>query len=140
VKILVLILSVAISLFILSGCGDSDGSVDPVPETPPDEIVGFWKLNKIVKDGVDLTDDCTTRTAMTVLETNSFYGKDWDAVLNDCLATEFNGPWVHRTGNLYTFAVHGKEYTQVLNEDTLTADFIHAFDGKHYMLEYIRLP
>ncbi len=137
-KNLVFILSVAISLSILSGCGDSDSDIEPRLETPTDDIVGSWKMTKIIKDGVDLTDDCTTRSDMTISKTNTFSGKDYDAEQNDCVLTNFNGKWVHKTGNKYTFSIYGKEFIMEIYGDTLRADFIHAFDGKHYIEEHIR--
>ena len=144
-KNLVLILSVAISLSILSGCRDSDDLIDPSPDPSPDpgpddDIVGYWKMTKIIKDGVDLTDDCTTRSDMTISNINSFTGKDYDydAVQNTCPLTTFGGGWVHETGNRYTFEVLGNEWTQELNGDTLTGEFIHAFDGQHYIEEHVR--
>jgi len=135
---LVLILSVVISLSILSGCGDSGSDIEPRLETPTDDIVGSWKMTKIIKDGVDLTDDCTTRSVMTISKVKSFSGDDYDAVQNDCVLTKFSGQWVHKTGNKYTFTISGKEFIMELNGDILTADFIHAFDGKHYIEEHIR--
>lgn len=138
-KNLVLILSLAISLSILSGCSDSD-SMDPGLETPPDDIVGFWEMTKIVKDGVDLTDDCTTRSYMSISETNKFSGHDYDFIQsqNDCLLTTFKGEWVYLISNLYTFTIFGHDFTMEIYGDSLRAEFIHAFDGKYYIEEYIR--
>jgi hypothetical protein len=139
-KYLILILCVSISLSIISGCGDSDSSIGPGTETPPDDIVGYWKLTKIVKNGVDLTDDCTTRSDMEITKSGNFFGDDYDydVVQDLCLLNKFGGDWVHETSNEYTLSILGNEYTTKLNGDTLTADFIHAFDGKHYMLEHLR--
>ena len=137
-KTQVLILSVAMSLFILSGCDDPDSSLNPGPETPSDDIIGYWDMTKIVKDGVDLTDDCTTRSDMTISDRGRFSGNDYDLEQNDCVLTLFNGEWVYLASNLYTFTIYGNDYISELNGDTLTSDFIHPFDGKHYELEYIR--
>ena len=139
-KNLVFILSVAISLFILSGCDDSESIIVVPPETPDDDIVGYWKMTKIVKDGVDLTDDCTTRTYQSIRETNKFSGHDYDydAERNDCLLTLFNGEWLPLTSNLYTFTIYGNDYISELNGDTLTSAFFHPFDGQYYELEYNR--
>ena len=145
-KNLVLILSVAISLSILCGCSDSDSTIIPgsetetETETPPDEIIGYWKLTKIVKDGIDLTDDCTTQSDMTITKFNTISGKDYDVVQNGCfLSRNFSGRWVHKNSNKYTFSIFGNPFNVVLNSDTIIrSDFIHAIDGQHYLLEHIK--
>ena len=137
-KNLVLILSIAISLIILSGCGDSDSFIDPGLETPPDDIVGFWNMTKIVKDGIDLTDDCTTRSNMSILTGSGFFGDDYDAVQYDCLLTGFRGNWVHKSGNKYTFNIYGNDFIMELNGDNLKTEFLHQFDGQYYIEEYVR--
>jgi len=147
-KNLVFVFSVAISLSIISGCGD-DTIIDPGPEIesgpekPIDDIAGIWKLTKIIKDGVDLTDDCTTRSVQTISNFNSFFGDDYDydVAQNDCLLTKFSGLWFPPetgNGNKYTFSNFGKEFIMELYGDTLTADFVHFFDGQHYLEEWIR--
>lgn len=136
-KNLILILSVAISLSMLWACNDAAG-VDPPPT--PDPIVGHWKMTKIVKDGVDLTDDCTTRSDILISKDNSFSGHDYDAVGDGCVLTNFSGTWVRfsKTTNRYTFIIHGAEFIVELNGDKLRAEFTHEFDGKLYIEEHIR--
>ena len=144
-KNLVFILSVAISLSIISGCSDSDIDPgpeinEPGPEIPPDDIVGYWQMTKIIKDGVDLTDECTTRSFMNISKLHSFVGDDfdYDVVNDDCLLTKFVGGWVHKIDNQYTFDIYEKEFIIELYGDTIRAEFIHFFDGQHYMEEHVR--
>ena len=137
-KYIVLILSAAISLFIVSGCSSTIEDPEPPEEVEVDVIVGNWKLTKIIKDGIDLTDDCTTQSLMVIKKTNLFSGDDYDAVENDCLLTKFSGIWDHKISNEYTFSILGNEFIIELYGDTIRTDFIHAFDGKHYMEEHLR--
>jgi hypothetical protein len=124
-------------LLVITACSENDEIKPPLP----DPIIGEWRMTKIVKDGIDLTDDCTTRSDLIILIDNSFSGDDYDAETNGCVLTNFDGTWwKSKTGNdnEYTFNISGREFIQVLTGNKLRAEFIHAVDKKFYIEEHTR--
>lgn len=112
---------------ILISCSSSDDdSLDP--------IIGSWKLQSVIEDGVETSTECQRQTTVTFSENGTTQSKSYYDDGNGCESDSDTSTWVNVGGSTYRID-SDDEATKInfsQNNTVFSGSFSETYNGATY--------
>lgn len=125
-----------IGVFTIACSSDNDDS------TTQNSIIGTWQLTKSEIGTTDETDDCLSKSTLTISSNGNMNGVTHETYNGECDPEEYSGTW-EKTEDKITLSIDGRtiifSYTLTNNYNTLTLSRSERQTGNLIKITYKRI-